>query len=126
MVAEPRTWVDVEALVRQYLRDAVPELGRRVFFGADARAELPQAVVFRIAGPDDSALVQVDVWAATKAEAAAVATVVAGALDRAARFVHDGAVLVGASVDNIRWMPDDDSNLPRYIVESTVFATAVG
>lgn len=124
MVAEPRTWVDVESLVRQYLRDNVPVLGRRVFFGADGRADLPQAVVFRIAGPDDAAMVQVDVWAATKADAAAAAGEVAGALDRAARFRHDGAVLVGASVDSIRWMPDDDSNLPRYIVEATVYAAA--
>lgn len=124
MVAEPRTWVDVEAAVRAWARGAMPSVSGRVFFAFAERADLPQIVVWRLGGPDDRCLVQFDVWANTKAEAAGAAAELATALDGLIRYVGAGALLHGAVVIDARWMPDDTSDLPRYIVDATVTATA--
>lgn len=129
MVAEAVTWVDVEAALREWARDFCTLVNRRVFFGSngDPKTEpalFPQIVLFRIAGPDDRALIQFEAWAATKAQAAAVAAELATAADAMSRYVHNGTLLHGASVDGVRWLPDEASDVPRYIVDVTVFATA--
>lgn len=124
MVAEPRTWVDVERAVRTWARIALPSLDERVFFGFSNDAPLPQVVLVRIAGPDDRCLVQFDCWAETKAEAAALAAGLATALDALAHAVHEEAVLHGARVEAIRWQPDPESDTPRHVVEATVTASA--
>jgi len=124
MVAEPRTWVDIETALRSWARAALPVLEGRVFFGAPADSALPLVTLHRIAGTDDRCLVQFDCWAALKAEAAITATAVATALDALTHAEHDGVLLHGATVEQIRWLPDEESNTPRYVVEATVVATA--
>lgn len=124
MVAEARTWVDVEAAVREWARDVVSSVDRRVFFGFNNKVEMPQVVLFRIAGPDDRCLIQFDAWAQGKAQAATVAAELATAADELSRYVHDGVLLHGARVEGVRWQPDEESDTPRYIVEVTFTATA--
>lgn len=124
MFAEPRTWVDVESAVREWLRDSVASISRRGFFGVNNSAPFPQIVLRRIGGPDDSCLVRFDVWGDTKAEAASVAADLATAADALAAYTHDGVILHGASVDQSRWLPDVDSDLPRYIVDVTFVASS--
>src|SRR5690554_4645770 len=103
MVAEPRTYVDIESAVREWARDSVPGVERRVFFGANNHAAMPQIVLFRIAGPDDRCLIQFDVWAAGKAQAAQMAAELATAADAIGRYTHDGVLLHGAAVEGVRW-----------------------
>ncbi|MGE0133762.1 MAG: hypothetical protein AB7L91_06285 [Dehalococcoidia bacterium] len=124
MVAEARTWVDVESAVREWARDRVASAERRVFFGANVSAPVPQIVLFRIAGPDDRCLIQFDVWGDSKAQAAATAAELATAADEVGRYTHDGVILHGAVVDSVRWQPDDESDQPRYVVD--VMFTATG
>lgn len=126
-IAEPRIWVDVEGAVRAWIREAVTSANNRVFFGTnDTVFEKgdSQIVLFRVAGPDDNCLIQCDVWAKTKAAAAALAAELATAADGLARYSWEGVLLHSASVDSIRWLPDDAADTPRYIVEITFFATA--
>lgn len=124
-VAEPRTWVDVEAAIREWARDTVTGVNGRVFFGA-AKAALPQIVLARLGGPDDSAFIQFDVWGSDKAEAADAAAELATAVDALDRYVSDDAttILHGATVDGIRWLPDPDDDRPRYVVDATFTASA--
>lgn len=124
MVAEARTWVDVESAVREWARDSVTSVGRRVFFAANNRVEFPQIALFRIAGPDDRCLIQFDCWADHKATAADLAAELATAADQIGRYTSDGVILHGANVDNVRWQPDEESAQPRYVVDITFFATS--
>jgi len=126
MVAEPRVWVDVEGAVRAWAREAVPSVAERVLFGANGKAPLPQIVLFRIAGPDDRCLIQFDVWASKKADAAELAAELCTAADALSRYERDGVLLHGARVLSSRWQPDFESDTPRYIVEALFFATSTG
>ena len=124
MVAEPRTWVDAESAVRAWAREALPALDDRVFFGVSNDAAMPQIVLTRIAGPDDRCLIQFDVWAETKAAAAAIATELATAADALSRYTHETTLLLGARVESVRWQPDAESDTPRYVVDVTFTASA--
>ncbi|MFA5517425.1 MAG: hypothetical protein WDA20_14195 [Desulfuromonadales bacterium] len=124
MVAEPRTWVDVESAVRAWLRQALPSLDGRAFFGFSNDAPLPQVVLTRITGPDDRCVVQFDCWAETKAGAAVLAADVATAIDVLARYVDGETVLHAARIEGIRWQPDIESDTPRYVVEATFTASS--
>jgi len=126
VVAEARTFVDVEGPLREYVRDQVASVNRRVFFEVNPKvpATLAQVIIQRIAGRDESCLIQFDVWAASKAAAAEIAAELATALEALAHFTAAGAIVHGATVESVRWQPDPESNAPRYIVEATVTATA--
>jgi hypothetical protein len=124
MVAEPRTWVDVEDAVRAWARAALPDLEGRAFFGFSNDAALPQVVLTRVAGPDDRALIQLDVWAETKAAAATTAAELCTAADALSRFTHEQTLLHGARVEHVRWQPEEESDTPRYVVEVTFAASA--
>jgi hypothetical protein len=131
MVAQGVTWVDVEGLVRTWARSLNLADGR-VFFGVNGTlpASSTQIVVQRIGGPDEACLVQFDVWGPAlsvgqaRRTAASLAAELATALDAVARYVTDDAILHGALVESSRWLPDEESDRPRYIVEATVTVTA--
>src|ERR1051326_9081882 len=124
MVAEPRTWVDVEGAVREWARDNVDEVSRRVFFGYNEAAALPQIVLFRIGGPDDRCLIQFDVWGKPKAQAASVAAKLATAADELSRYVTEGVILHGSVVESVRWQPDEERDTRRYVGDVMSTATA--
>lgn len=125
MVAEAKTFVDVEAAVREWARDAVTTADRRVFFAANNKVNAPQIVLFRIAGTDEDCLLQCDCWAPKKEQASAMAVELETAAHALGRYEStDGVILHGMRVDNSRWLPDEESLTPRYVVEITVTATA--
>lgn len=122
-VAEPHAWVDVEGAVREWARLVLALVDGRVFFGA-AKAALPQVVLQRLGGVDGEAFIQFDVWGSDKAQAAAAAAEVAEAVDALDRYDSDDGTttLLGARVDNIRWLPDPDDDRARYVVDATFVA----
>lgn len=125
MVAEARPHVDVEGLVRAWAREVLTSLSGRVFFGYSNDAALPQVVLAKVAGTDMDALIQFDCWAATKAAAATVAAELSEAADALGRYAGSGAALIGANVESDgRWLPDDESDTPRYVVEITFTAVS--
>lgn len=132
MVAEARDHGDVEDAVRQWARDNVlPAAGagnvnRRVFFGVDNKAAFPQIAVFKISGPDDQSLVQLDVWGGTRAQAAKIAAELQTAADKLSRYEAGNVLLKGAVVEGSSWQPDEESNKPRYVVQITFSAWATG
>jgi hypothetical protein len=124
VVAEPRLWVDVESAIREWARDSVASVDRRVFFSPNNAAAFPQISLSRIAGPDDRCLIQFDAWAAHRAEAAQTAAELATAADAIGRYAHDGVLLHGALVESVRWQPDEQSDTARYVVEATFAVTS--
>lgn len=124
MVAEARLWGDVEITVRTWARAALPQLTGRVFFAGEGKALFPQIALFRVSGVDSEALIQFDVWARTKAQAAQVAADLASAADAVSGFRANGVQLKSTRVEGIDWLPDQESNMPRYVVQVTFAAWA--
>ena len=131
MVAEPRTWVDVEGALRAWAREVLPQIAGRVFFAYSTKAARDQITITRIAGPDDRALIQFDVWGPDKASAAALASALATEADAIGRYTFtpdaegEPSVLIhGAVVESVRWQPDEESGDARYVVEATYTVTA--
>lgn len=129
MVAEPRTHVDVEGAVRAWAREALTSLDGHVFFGVNdalAKAKATQVVLAKVAGDDMAALIQFDCWGATKAVAFAAAAELSSAAEQLGRYAgFDGVLLIGANVESDgRWLPDPESDLPRYVVDITFTAVS--
>lgn len=124
MVAEAVVWVDVEGAVRAWVRDYVTGADRRVFYERSEKARLPQIVVFRIGGPDGECLIQFDVLARSKDDAAVLAAELATEADALVRYEHDDVMLHTAVVESSRWFPDPVSREPRYIVDVTFVASS--
>jgi hypothetical protein len=124
LVAEASTSVDVTAGVIAWVKAVLPAtFGTRVFSGYNSAAAQPQVVVQRIAGPDDACYIQFDVWAVGRSEAALAAAQLATMVSALARFVSGNVLLKDATVESIRWLPDPESDTPRYIVEVTFTAS---
>lgn len=119
MVAETHTAVDVEKAARQWARDQ----GFQAWFGATGRR--PEVVLTRVGGTDEQARIQFDCWSDTKAGAATLAADLATALTGLTGYDHDGIRLHGASWEGTRWLPDDVSDTPRYILDAIIFTTAL-
>lgn len=124
MVAEAVVWVDVESAVREWGRDNIASVDRRVLFARNEKGPLPQVIVQRVAGPDSECLIQLDVIASSKAAAAALATEVATEVDALARYVTDDVILHAAAVESSRWLPDPVSKEARYVIDATFVASA--
>lgn len=124
MVAQAVVWVDVESAVREWGRDNIASVDRRVLFARNEKGPLPQVIVQRIAGPDSDCLIQLDVVASSKAAAAELAAEVATAVDGLARYVTDDVILHAAAVEDSRWLPDPVSKEPRYVIDATFVASA--
>ena len=123
---EAKTWVDVEGAVREWARDAATSAVRRVFFEVNDAAPFPQIRVQRVAGPDQDCLVTLHCYGDYKATAASLAAEVATAADALGRYTHDGVLLHGARVEQIRPVPDPEQPAKgRYVVDVTFFASAV-
>lgn len=125
MVAEAIAWVDVDSAVREWVRDSVPSVARRAFFGVNNAAPFPQVRVSFIAGTDEDALYQFDAWAQSRDQADLVAREIATAADALSRYVFGGVLLHGAAVEvRPRFVPDDEGDKRRSIVEVSFTATA--
>lgn len=133
---------DVEGAVRTLLRaDAalVAVVGQRVFFGVPkgaVEATFPLITVSRVGGGDDAgdapldvAMVQLDCWGGIdgsgngrKAEATALVNTLRSTL-RAVNGTQVGTVtLFGVNVESVVWLPDPNSDRPRYVVTAEVAA----
>jgi hypothetical protein len=123
MAAEAAVFVDVDGALRQWTRDAVPSVNRRVFFGA-GKAALPQITVQRLTGRDEAAIYTFHVWAEKHEQAAMVAAELATAIEAIAGYTHDGVLIHGGAVQTIQNRPDPRSARPRFVVDATFAVTA--
>lgn len=122
---------DIEALAIDWLADAAIFTGG-VHGAFPTSPTYPLATVVRIGGPPpeprwlDSATLQLDVWAATKAAARdTAATALARLLDMAGTIDTGtvSGVVTGVNVyQGLRWFPDEITEQPRY--SCTVAVTA--
>lgn len=131
------SWPDVEGALRAYLRaDAgvAAIVGARVFFGVPrgaTEATFPLITVQRVGGgadtseaPLDIALVQIDCWGVLDASGngdKAGATALLNTVRSACSHVTDPTIR-GINVQTVIWLPDPDTDRPRYSVTAEVAA----
>lgn len=127
-----KTWLTtttVAALVER------PDGGINVFNAMPKGSPLPAVVLFQVSGgpsarkdlPEQAARIQFDCWAATRAQASTIALQICAELDHLQRSVGpiiDGVYLGATSAPTMLWLPDPDSDTPRYIVGALVVTVA--
>lgn len=127
---------DCEKLVKDLLEadtGVTALVPSRVFMGVPAEAVFPFIVIKQIAGTDDGSdapvardTIEIQCWGPlrNKASAGAVKDAVREALyNIRRRTTVGGQVCHGASLDSIVYVPDSETDRPRYIVTTTVTAT---
>lgn len=124
-------YADVEALLVAYLTPLSGIQGVSVDLPQNVLTVLPFVQVNRVGGGDnyvtDSALVDIDCFAATRATASMIARTVHGAMMRLKHTAVNGVLVDSVeTVTGPQWINYDDENLQRYvstyIVESRVGA----
>lgn len=140
----PEALPDVEGALRTWMRtlsSITTLVGQRVFFGVPKGAgesTFPLVTVSRVGGGDaegeapvDQALVQVECWGSFDASGngrKAQATALVNAVRSEFRAVNGSTVLsgttiaLGINVESVVWLPDPDSDRPRYVVTAEVTA----
>jgi hypothetical protein len=98
-------------------------------------APLPSVVTSRVGGgptpgsdlPEDTARISHQCWGSARSQARALAIALVGEAESLARngtgfTAADGTVLMAAEVLLMMWLPDPDSDTPRYIVDAVYVA----
>ncbi len=116
-------YVDVEGLVRMWVQSAIPDVAVHFSLPTTDPVSLPVILVTRVggsaSGPLDQPLIQFDCFGSNKHQAAAVAYLLASALEE---LNQPGAsrALLGADDIQIRSYSDVNDKVKRYIVEARV------
>lgn len=112
-----------------------PDGGVAIFNAMPKTTTLPAVALFQVTGgptplkdlPEQQVRIQFDCWATTRSEARSIALQIASELDNIQRnggVVIDGVYLAATSVPTLRWLPDPDSDTPRYIVDALITTVA--
>ena len=120
-----RTFPDAEALVLYHIRTSSTIVGDRAYSEIPKSPTYPLVVVRRIGGIPtirqalDNASLQIDVWAATKAEAQEVAQEMRVTIHEAEGTTINTGTISGfvSAVDDslgLTWSVDEDTQHPRY------------
>jgi hypothetical protein len=105
--------------------------GYSVFMAMPAASPLPAVIITQIAGGPDAAKdlpqqtvrVQFDCWGKSRQQAGDIARALMAELEWVPRnggAIVQGAYLGACAVQMMRWLPDPDSDTPRYIVDALI------
>lgn len=104
--------------------------GYSVFLAMPTGAPNPAIIITQVAGgpdrkdlPQQTVRLQFDCWGRTRAEAGTIARTLMGELEwlpRTGGAIVQGAYVGAADVQLMRWMPDPESDTPRYIVDALI------
>jgi hypothetical protein len=123
-----KSWLsttDVAAMVTR------PGGGLSIFLAMPSSAPMPCLVLRRVGGgpvprsdlPTDRARMSFSCWGDTRVSAGSLARAVVAECDSLGRmspWVSGPTTLYGADVLSVLWLPDPDSDKPRYIVDALV------
>lgn len=132
-MAAVNTFGDAEAIAIKHLRTDQTIAEARAFGTFPKDPVFPLLTLHRsggvpvIDGAIDRAMVQVDAWAETKQEARYLASQAMASLSRLegkqVSVLLDGEIEVGGYVTSVEvvqgllWLPDSDTNRPRYLFQ---------
>jgi hypothetical protein len=132
------TYADTEAVVKTWLlsTSVAPLLlrnngGYSIYNAMPAKSPIPALVAWQVTGgpitrkdlPEQQARIQFDCWGLTRLQAGDIARTLIAELENLAQGGGDiiSGVYLGAAVtQTMRWLPDPDSDTPRYIVDALI------
>ena len=105
--------------------------GTSIFLAMPKTPAYPSIVLTRVGGgpqpgkdlPTDRARISFNCWGTSRASAGVVSRALVSACDSLARnggWESGPTLLAAAEVINVIWLPDPDSDTPRYIVDALV------
>lgn len=123
-----KTWLATTTVAALVTR---PDGGINVFTAMPKGAPLPCIVLFQVSGgpsalkdlPEQQARIQFDCWATTRDEARNISSQLCSELDNLQRSVGpviNGVYVAATTVPQVRWLPEPDSDTPRYIVDALI------
>jgi len=132
------TYADTEAVVKTWLLSTSvaplllrPDGGYSIYNAMPAKAPIPALIAWQVTGgprvrkefPEQQARIQFDCWGLSRLQAGEIARTLIAELEWLAQgggVVLSGVYLGVASTQAMRWLPDPDSDTPRYIVDALI------
>lgn len=132
-------FADTETVIKTFLLGATvaPLLkrttdgGYSIYNAMPPAAPVPALIAFQVTGgpepdadlPVQRVTIQFDCWGKTRQQAGDIARTLLADLEWLARTggkVIGGVYLGSAVIQNMRWLPEPDSDTPRYIVDALI------
>jgi hypothetical protein len=131
-------YADTEAIIKTWLLDTevAPLLQRpdgnfSIYNAMPAKSPIPALIAWQVSGgpaprkdlPEQQVRMQFDCWGKTRAQAGDIARTLIAELEDCARTggrVINGTYLGAAATTSMRWLPEPDSDTPRYIVDALI------
>lgn len=123
-----KTWLYSTSVATMLLR---ADGGYSIYHALPAKSPIPALVCFQVSGgpqtrkdlPEQQVRIQFDCWGLSRLQAGDIARALLNELENLAQNGGDiiSGVYLGAAVtSNMRWLPDPDSDTPRYIVDALI------
>lgn len=127
-----KTWLATTTVAALVTRS---DGGVNIYNAMPKTAPLPAVVLYQSVGgpisekdlPEQFARIRFDCWAAKRSEARNIGLQITAELDNLQReggLIVDGVYLAATTNPLMRWIPDPESDTPRYIVESLITTVA--
>lgn len=135
-------YADTEAIIKTWLytTQVAPLLlrgdgGYSIYNAMPAKSPIPALIAWQVTGgpaarkdlPEQQVRMQFDCWGLSRLQAGDIARTLIGELEGLARGGGDiisGVYLGAAATQAMRWLPDPDSDTPRYIVDALITTVA--
>jgi hypothetical protein len=132
------TYADTETVVKTWLltSSVAPLLlrtdgGYSIYNAMPPKSPIPALIAWQVAGgprirkdiPEQQARIQFDCWGKTRSQAGDIARTLISELENCALNggqVIGGVYLGAAATQAMRWLPEPDSDTPRYIVDALI------
>jgi hypothetical protein len=132
------TYADTEAVVKTWLltTSVAPLLlrsngGYSIYNAMPAKTPIPALIAWQVSGgprtrkdlPEQQARMQFDCWGLSRLQAGDIARTLIAELEWLAQSggeIVTGVYLGAAVTQNMRWLPDPDSDTPRFIVDALI------
>jgi len=123
-----KTWLLTTSVAPLLLR---PDGGYSIYNAMPAKSPIPALVAFQVTGgprsrkdlPEQQVRMQFDCWGKTRLQAGDIARALIAECEDCARTggrVINGVYLGAAVTQTMRWLPEPDSDTPRYIVDALI------
>lgn len=131
-------YADTETLIKTWLLGTTvapmvkrADGGYSIYNGMPPASPNPAVIAWQVDGgpaarkdiPEQETRIQFDCWGKSRAEAGLIARTLMAELENVARTggrIIGGVYFGTASVSNMRWLPEPDSDTPRYIVDALI------
>jgi hypothetical protein len=131
-------YADTETIVKTWLLTTNltlllerPDGGISIYNAMPPKSPVPALIAWQVAGgprprkdlPEQQVRMQFDCWGKTRSQAGDIGRTLIAELEDLAQTggrIVNGTYLGAAATQNMRWLPEPDSDTPRYIVDALI------